>query len=121
MQVSSLCSSKMEIFETDFFYILTIHNDQVSHAKHALHPIRVLFTVFGCLDGGKGLGHNLLVQFSTLGNSRMAIFKTDFFDVLTVHNDQISYINHVLDPLYVFFTRFRCCTDGGLLNDFAIS
>ena len=30
-----------------------------------------LFFSPGCLDGGKGLGHNLLMQLSTLGNSKM--------------------------------------------------
>ena len=45
----------------------------------AHYPIHVLLTLFGCLDGGKGLGHNLLMQFSTLGSSKMEIFKTDFF------------------------------------------
>ena len=82
----------------------------------------MLFTLFGCLDGGKGLGHNLLMQFSTLGGSKMAFFKTDFFDVLTIHNDQLSYVNHVLDPLHVFFALFGCWGgDGGFFNDFVTS
>ena len=97
----------------------TIQNDQISYIKHVLDPIHVLFTLFGCLDGGKGLWHNLLMQFSTLAGSKMEIFKTDCFDVLTIHNDEISYVNHVLDPLYVSFTLFGCWRrDGGLLNDF---
>ena len=58
-------------------------------------PYYVVFTVFGCLDGGKGLGHNLLMLFSTLGSSKMEIFKTDFFDVWTIHSEQISYVKHV--------------------------
>ena len=33
----------------------------------------------------------------------MEIFETDFFDILTIQNDQISYVKHVLAPLYVFF------------------
>ena len=89
----------MEFSEIDFFYFLTIHNDQISYVKHVLDPIHVSFTLFGCLDGRKGLGHNLLMQFSTLGSSKMEIFKTDFFDVLTIHNDQISNTDHVLNPL----------------------
>ena len=72
------------------------------------------FTLFGCLDGGKGLGHNLLVQFSTLSTSKMEIFKPDFFDVLPIHNGQTSYVEHVLNPLYVCFTLFGCWRgDGG--------
>ena len=54
---SSFGSSKMEIYGTDFFYILTIHNDQISYVKYVIDPIHVLFTLFGCLDVGKGLGH----------------------------------------------------------------
>ena len=106
-----------------FFYILTIHNDQISYVKHVLDTIHVLFTLFGCLDGGKGLGHNLLMQFSTLPSSKMEFFKSDFFELVTIHNDQISCVNHVLDPLYVFFTLFCCWGggDGGFLNDFVTS
>ena len=99
-----------------FFYILTIHNCQISYVRHVLDPIHVLVTLFGCLDGGKGLGHNLLMQFSTLGGSTMEIFKTDFFDVLAIHNDQIPYAKHVSDPLYVFFRRGACRGGHGRLN-----
>ena len=66
MHFSDLCNSKMEISKTDFFYILTFHNDQISYAKHVVDPIHVLFTLCGCFDMGKGLGHNLLMQFSAL-------------------------------------------------------
>ena len=48
LQFSSLGSSK----------ILTIQN--------VLDPIHMLFSLFGCLDVDKGLGH-VLMQFSTLG------------------------------------------------------
>ena len=122
MQFSNLSSSKMEITGTDCFCVLTICNDQVSYLKHVLDPFHVLFTLFRCLDGGKGPGHNVLMQFSTLGSSKMEIFKTDLFDVLTIHNDQISHVNPALGPLYVFFTIFGCWRgDGGLLNDFVTS
>ena len=79
MQFSSLGSSKMAISETIFFSILTIHNGQISYVRHVLDLIHMLFTLFGCLDGGKGLGHHLFMQFSTLGSSKMETFKTDFF------------------------------------------
>ena len=68
--------------------------------------------------GGGGGGtkgsraHNLLVQFSGLGSSKMEISKTDFFDTLTIQNDQISYVKHVLAPLHVFFTLFGCWGGG---------
>ena len=77
----------------------------------------MFFNLFGCLDRGKGL--NLLMQFSTPGSSKTEIFRTDFLDILTITNHQISYEKHVLDPLYVFFTLFGCLDGGGgLLNDF---
>ena len=106
----------MEISETDFFDTLTIQNDQISYVKHVLAPLDVFFTLFGCGGGGgglpRGLGHNLLMQFSRLGSSTMEISEADFFDTLTIQNDQISYVKHVVAPLYVFFTLFGCGGGG---------
>ena len=60
-----------------------------------------------CVSGGgglpRGLRHNLLMQFSSLGSSKMELSETGFFDTLTIQNDQTSYVKHVLAPLYVFF------------------
>ena len=70
MQFSTLYSSKSEISETGFFDILIIHNDQLSYAKHVLGPVYVFFTRFGCLEGARGLGPNLLMQFYTLYSSK---------------------------------------------------
>ena len=115
MQFSHLSSSKMEISKTDFFDTLTIQKDQISYVKHVLAPLYVFFTLFGCWGGGglpRGIGHNLLMQFSCLSNSKMEISKTDFVDTLTIQNDQISYVKHVLAPLYVFFTLFGCWGGG---------
>ena len=50
----------------------------------------------------RGLGHNLLMRFSHLSSSKMEISEIDFFDIMTVQNDQISYVKHVLAPLCVF-------------------
>ena len=72
----------MEISETDFFYILTIHNDQISYVKHILDPLYVFFTLFGwffCGGGGpKGAGAQpaYAVQPWQLKNGS---FRTDFF------------------------------------------
>ena len=116
MQFSGLGNSKIEISETDFFDTLTIQNDQISYVKHVLDPVHVLFTLFGCVAGGgstKGSrAHSLLMQFSGLGNSKIEISETDFFDTLTIQNHQISYVKHVLDPLHVFFTLFGCVAGG---------
>ena len=38
----------------------------------------------------------------------MEFSTTDLFDTLTIQNDQMSYVKHVLAPLYVFFTLFGC-------------
>ena len=62
------------IFETDFFDTLTIQSDQISYVKHVLAPLYVFFTLFGCWGGlglPRGLGHNLLMQFSSLGSSKI--------------------------------------------------
>ena len=54
---------KNGIFRSCFFFdILTIHSDSISYVKHVLDPFYVFFTLFGCLEGGKGLGHNLPMQ-----------------------------------------------------------
>ena len=86
----------------------------------AQYPLCVFFTLFGCGGGGgvtkgvpRGLGHNLLMQFSSLGSSKMEISKTDVFDTLTIQNDQISYVKHVLAPLCVVFTLLGCLEGGG--------
>ena len=41
------------------------------------------------------------------------ISEPDFFDTLTIQNDQISHVNHVLAPLYVLFSLFGCWGGGG--------
>ena len=96
-----------------FFDIVTTYNDEICYVKHVLDPLGVFFTLFGCGGGGGGgtrgsRAHNLLTQFSGLGSSKWKFSETDFFDTLTIQNDQISYVKHVLDPVHVFFTLFGC-------------
>ena len=55
---------------------------------------------------GKGLVHNVLVQFFILGSSKIEVFVTCFFDIVTTQNDHPSYVKHVLGRIYVFFTLF---------------
>ena len=64
------------------------------------------------IEPPRGLGHKLLMQFYSLRSSKMEIFETDFFDTVTIQNAQISYVKHVLAPLYVFFTLFGCWGGG---------
>ena len=42
----------------NFFYFLTFHNDEISYVTHVFDPLCLFFRLglFGCLDGGKGLG-----------------------------------------------------------------
>ena len=46
------------------------------------------------------------MQFSSLGSSKMEISETDFSDIVTIQNDQISYVKHVLAHRCVLFTLF---------------
>ena len=52
--------------------------------------------------------HNLLMQFFTLGSSKIEVFETCFFDIVTTQNDISNYAKHVLGRIYVFFTLFGC-------------
>ena len=84
---------------------------------HVLAPLYAFFTPFGCFGGGgvpRVLGHNLLMEFSNPRSSKMEFSETEFFYILTIHNDQVSYIKHVVDPLYwFFFYRIRVSGGGG--------
>ena len=51
----------------------------------------------------KGLVHNLLMQFFTVASSKMEVFETCFFDIVTTQNDHPSYVKHVLGRICVFF------------------
>ena len=65
-----------------------------------------------CLLAGSGtdwLTVNLSSRCTAEGNR---IFEPNFVDTLTIQNDQISHVKHVLAPLYVFFTLFGCCGGG---------
>ena len=78
----------------------------------------VFHHIFGCwggLGGGlpRGLGHNRLMRFSSLSDSKMKISETEFIDIVTIQNDQLSYVKHVLPHFYVFSTLFGCLGGGG--------
>ena len=62
----------------------------------------------------KGLVHNLLMQFFNLGSSKIEVFETCFFDIVTTQNDHPSYVKHVLGCIYVFFTLFGYWVGGGV-------
>ena len=54
-------------------------------------PLFMCFSPYLGVWGGGGTkgsrAHNLLMQFSGLGSSKMEISETDFFDTLTIQND----------------------------------
>ena len=82
MQFFTLDNSKIEVSETDFCDTLTIQNDKISYVKHVLAPLYVFCTLFGWGGGGglpRGLGHNLLMRFFTLDNSKIEVFEPYFF------------------------------------------
>ena len=57
--------------------------------------------------------HNLLMQFFTPDSSKMEVFKTCFFDIVTTQNDHPRYVKHVLGRIYVFFALFGYQVGGG--------
>ena len=54
----------------------------------------------------KGPVHNLLMQFFTLGSSKIEVFETCFFVIVSTQYDHPRYVKHVLGRIYVFFTPF---------------
>ena len=88
MQLFTLGSSKIEVFETCFYDIVTTQNDHPRYVKHVLGRIYMFFTLFGYWPHGgvggapKGLVHNLLMQFFTLDSSKIEVFKTGFYDIV---------------------------------------
>ena len=113
MQFCTVASSKMEVFEF-FFDIVTTQYDHPRYVKHGLGRIYIIFTLFGyqvCGGGAgggapKGLVHNLFMQFSTPGSSKMEVFETCFYDIVTTQYDHPNYVKHVLARICVFFTFF---------------
>ena len=87
MQFFTLGSSKIEVFETCFYDIVTVQYDDPRYIKHRLGRMYMFFTLFGYyLRGGggapKGWVHNLHMQFFTLGCSKIEVFETCFFDTV---------------------------------------
>ena len=82
VQFFTLDSSKIEVLETWFCDILTTRYDHPCYVKHVFGCIYVFFTVFGYgrqAGGGGGapkrLVHNLLMQFFTVGSSKIEVFE----------------------------------------------
>ena len=116
-QFFTLGSSKIEVFETFFFDIAITQNDHPRYVKHVLGRIYVFLTLFRYLVGGgrspKGLVHNVLMQFFTLGSSKIEVSETYVFDIVITQNDHPSYVKHILACIYIVFTPFRVCVAWG--------
>ena len=82
----------------------------------------MFFTLFGYwahrggeVSGGggggahKGLVHNLLMHFFTLGSSKIEVLETCFCDTVITENDHPSHVKHVLGHIYVVFPLFCVC------------
>ena len=89
MQFFSPGSSKIRVFETCFYDILTTRCDHPRYVEHVLRRIYVFFTLLGYLvswrgGGGspKGWEHNLLMYFFTLICSKIEVLETCFFDIV---------------------------------------
>ena len=112
MQFFTVGSSKIEVFETCFYDIVTTQYDLPRYVKHVLGRIYMIFTliwVLGLGGGGgapRGLVHNLLVQFFTVGSSKIEVFETCFYDIVTTQYDLPRYVKHVLGRIYMIFTLF---------------
>ena len=48
----------------------------------------------------------LLMQFVTLGSSKIEVFETCFYDIVITYNDHRRYVKHVSRRIYMFFTLF---------------
>ena len=74
-------------FRRSFFWYRD-HLKWPRYVKHVLGRIYVFFTLFGYYVGGgggspKGLVHNLLMQFFTLGTSKIEVFEPYILDIVT--------------------------------------
>ena len=88
MQFFTLGSSKLKVFEHCVFDIVTIQYDHPRYVKHVLGRIYVFFTRFRYEVRGGGLPRDwyttchLLMQFFTLGSSKIEVFGTYVFDTV---------------------------------------
>ena len=57
--------------------------------------------------------HNLLMQFFTLGSSKIEVFETCYYDIVITQYDHPNYVKHVLGRIYMFFTLFGYLGRGG--------
>ena len=72
--------------------------------------IYVSFTLFGYRAWGEGIGTQPIMQFFSLGRSKIEVPQIIFFDIVTTHN---GHLKHVLGSLYVFYPIWVLGVQGG--------
>ena len=50
--------------------------------------------------------HNLRMQFFILCSSKLEVFKTYLYDIVTTQYEHPRYVKHVLGRIYTIFTLF---------------
>ena len=63
--------------------------------------------------GSKGLLHKLLMQLFTVESSKITVFKTYLYDIVTTQYDHPRYVKPVLGRIYMIFTLFGYYVGGG--------
>ena len=76
---------RQQNFAKHFFDIATTYNDEICYVKYVLAPFYVFFTLLWVFGGGGGgpkgsRAHNVLMQFSSLGSSKMEITSQRLLD-----------------------------------------
>ena len=94
----------------------TLHHAVKDKRVTVLGPVKQPEMDFMSHRGGspKGLVHNLLMQFFTLGSSKIEVFETCFFDIVTTEYDHPRYVKHVLGRIFLFFTLFGYSAGRGV-------
>ena len=120
MQFFTLGSSKIKVFETCYYVIVTTQYDHPWYVKHVLGRIYMFFTLFGYWShggggggGSPGIGTQPAYAVFTPDSSKIKIFETYFFDIVITKNDHPKYVKHVLVRVYMFFTLFGYWAAGG--------
>ena len=119
MQFFILGSSKIEVFESCFFDVMTTENDHPSYVEHVLGRIYVSFTLFGywVRGGGGGVSQGIGTQpacaVSPPRQLKNRSLETCSFDIVTTQYDHPRYVKHVLGRIYMIFTLFGYWGGGG--------
>ena len=123
VQLFTLDSSKIEVFELCFYDIVSTQYDHPRYVKHVLGRIYMFLTLFGYrrhggwggVGGGGSQGIGTQPAFSDFrsGQLKNRSLRTLLFWYCDHQNDHPTYVKHVLGRIYVFFTLFGVGPGGG--------